>query len=293
MRKLWLLVTIVTALSLAACTTKEDPQPQPTPTPAPSPTPTPTPTPTPPELKPVTVKLTVTDANSTVKFIELTEDGKFIVCEKNDPTKGREYFTGNYTIADGQYKLGDVGSLTFTETGSTATFSLKKNDGKVVSGSASVAKNNNPSSKVSTLCKMWTITKTQVKITEALKVNADFTGCNLEEIADFVRKQGVEIKHDFTGISVSSIWVTPSGTIFIFYSNGKIDAANCDLSSFDKDGTIKYSWMDTSAMGYDFTNGTANAAFQGENCVVTVGSDITHNGKNYKVSVILVLAEKK
>ena len=201
--------------------------------------------------------------------------------------------TGNYTInSDGEFVLGNDAVLKYDQQASPTSFTLKKKDGKTVTGTANPKKATNLSADAKKLCRTWVITKTRVSITESIKANADFTGCNLGEIADFARNQGIEIKKDLSGISLLSITLTPMGSAIIQYSNKQMDVADCDLSAVDK-GNLKYAWHDESAMGYEFTNGSANVSFQGENCLLSVSSDFTKDSKKYGVSVIFVLAEKK
>ena len=294
MKKLWLIMAV--AMSLAVACGKNNPQPQKEEPQKETPvTPTPTPTPTPEQKetpKPETVRLVVSDEGSSVKYIELTESGTYLLCEVN-ADKDYEYSFGNYTVdSDGQFILGKDAVLTYEQTGSPVTFTLKKNDGKTISGKATPNRNTSTSGDVKKLCKTWVINKTRVSITDGAKANADFTGCNLGEIAEFARNQGIEIKKDFNGISITSITVMPTGSVIILYSTGRMDVADCDFSKVDK-GTLKFSWHDESALGYELANGNADIAFQGDYCLLTVASDFTKDSKKYAVSVTFVLAEKK
>lgn len=244
--------------------------------------------------KPENMKLTVTDKDGSIKTIEMTEAGKYILSEVKDPDKGREYSTGEYTInSEGNYVLNNDGTLTLKVSGTSATFSLTKKDGKVVSGNATVTKPNAPSSTQSKLCKVWTITKTRVSITDGVKANADFSGCDLGEIEAFAKNQGIEINRDFKDIKVNTLTVTPMGTVLVALSNGVTEVADCDISTVEKDGNIKYKWPDVSPMGYTYSDGTAKATFQGDNVIIAVEAKFTKESKNYNLAVTFVLAEKK
>ncbi|MBQ6253360.1 MAG: hypothetical protein IJK05_01715 [Bacteroidales bacterium] len=243
--------------------------------------------------KPENMKITVTDKDGSIKTIEMTVDGKYILAEVKDKDKGREYSTGEYTInSDGNYVLSKDGTLTLTVSGSSATFSLKKNDGTTVTGSATITKPNAPSSTQSKLCKVWTITKTRVSITDGVKANADFSGCDLGEIEDFAKKQGIEINRDFKDVKVNTITVTPMGTVMVALSNGVTEVADCDISTVEKDGEIKYKWPDVSPMGYTYSDGTAKITFQGDNVIMAVEAKFTKESKNYTLAVTFVLAVK-
>ena len=249
------------------------------------PTPTPEPAPT-----PVSVKLVVTGSNA-LDFIALTESGKYLICEF-DSDKDRVYSTGDYTISDNKYVLGNDATLTFSQTGSPVTFTLKKNDGKEISGSANPVKNTKMTDNVKKLCRTWTITRTQISVSGSINASAKFDGCNLEEISDFARNQGMEIKKDFKGISINTITVMPTGSAIIAYSTGKIDVAECDFTAIEK-GELKYSWKDESALGYELTNGTATVSFKDDKCALSVGAEFTKDEKKYNLSVSFVLEEKK
>lgn len=240
----------------------------------------------------MSVKLVPTDSSLPLQFVELTEAGKYVICEIGSD-KHRTYSTGDYTInSDGEYVLGQDATLTFSQKGSPVDFTLKKKDGKVITGKADPVKSKYTSTNAVKLCRTWTITKTRISITDGATANADFTGCNLGEIEEFARKQGIGIKKDLTGISVSSITLTPSGTAIVLYSTGAFDIAYCDLTAIEK-GQLKYSWPDASSMGYEFTSGTGTVDFQGENCILSVDSKFVKDSKKYAVAVKFVLAEKK
>ena len=142
------------------------------------------------------------------------------------------------------------------------------------------------------LCRTWVITKTRVSISGSVKANADFTGCDLGEIADFARKQGIEVKRDLSGIKIESITVAPSGEATVKYSSGNPDVADCDFSSLDK-GVLKYAWKEATALGYEIANGTAKVEFEDEYCLLTLKSSFEKDSKNYDLSVIFVMTEKK
>ena len=138
----------------------------------------------------------------------------------------------------------------------------------------------------------WLTAKTRVSISGSVKANADFTGCDLGEIADFARNQGMEIKKDFSGIKVESITFASSGESTVNFSSGQSDVADCDFSSLDK-GILKYAWKEASALGYEIANGNSKVEFNGDNCVLTLQSAFEKDSKKYDVSVIFVMAEKK
>ena len=294
MKRFLLLMAFAAVIALPVSCDKDEPKQETPVTPVTPPAPV---TPQPQEKvipKPENMKLTPTDKDNPIKFIELTEGGKYILCEIKDPEKGREYSTGDYSInSDGQYVLKNDGTMTLTVSGSTGTFSLKKNDGKTVSGDVKVEKPKATSSTQAKLCHVWTITKTRVSITDGAKANADFSGCDLGEIETFAKNQGIEINRDFTGVKVNTITVYPMGTVLISLSNGVTEVADCDISSVEKDGTMKYSWPGESPMGYTYSSGTAKVSFQNENVIVSVEAKFTKETKNYNLAVTFVMAEKK
>lgn len=142
------------------------------------------------------------------------------------------------------------------------------------------------------LCRPWVITKTRVSIAGSVKANADFTGCDLGEISDFARNQGMEIKRDLSGIKVESVTIASSGEATVKYSSGQPDIADCDFSSLDK-GILKYAWREATALGYEIANGTSKVEFESGHCVLTLQSSFEKDSKKYDVSVIFVMTEKK
>ena len=297
MRYSWIAI-VFSAVSLLtlSCKGGQDPDPvtstpvnptQPTPY-----TPPDSPTPSAPLATKQSIKLLVKNNGAAVRFIELTEGGKYLIGSVDGENR-HVYSFGDYTVtSDGRYVLGEDAELTFTSNDSSADFKLGYKSGTTVSGTADIVKNTKSSSNITRLCRSWTVTKTRVSITEGVKANADFNGCNLGEIAEFSRNQGIEIKKDLSGISVSLITLTPNGTAIILYSNGEIDVVSCDFSAID-DGAIKYSWQNVSSMGYEFTGGTGKVRFEGELCVLSLESSFDKDSKKYGLSVTIVMAEKK
>lgn len=304
MKRIWLMMALAATLSFGAACHKDEPKKpdnsnQVTPstpvTPVTPETPSTPDEPTPPpkpQPKPESVKLVVKTGGGNLKSVELTASGQYIICQV-DSKNHKEYSTGDYTIdSDGQFVLGDDGVLTYTQGSATTDFTFKAKDGKEVSGKADVKTPASTSSNLTKLCRTWTITKTRIKITKGATASMDFDGCDLGEIADFVRKQGIEIKKDLKDFKLTSITVTPTGTAMINYSDGSMDVANLDLSAIDK-GTLKYSWPDVSALGYEFTNGTGSVKFDGDNCAFSVASSFVKDSKKYDVSVTFAMTEKK
>jgi len=123
-----------------------------------------------------------------------------------------------------------------------------------------------------------------------VKANADFTGCNLEEISEFARKQGIEIKNDLTGLSIKTLSFSTSGKATINYSDNTSDVANCDYSRLDK-GELDFSWEDKATHGYELSNGngTAKVQYQDVYCVLSIDSKLDKDSKKYDVSVTFVL----
>ena len=102
----------------------------------------------------------------------------------------------------------------------------------------------------------------------------------------------VQIKKDFSGIKVESITFASSGEATVKYSSGQSDVADCDFSSLDK-GILKYAWKEATALGYEIANGNSKVEFNGDNCVLTLQSSFEKDSKNYDLSVIFVMTEKK
>lgn len=246
-----------------------------------------------PAFKKTAMKLSVIETSCPVKTIELTEGGRFLVEKQDGPTFNKEYDFGGYKITgEGKYSFDNGSSLEVTPVRAAVSFTLKLRSGEEYSGTASVQPASSSSSDIaSNLFRTWSVTKTRVSVTDGVKANADFTGCNLGEIADFLRAQSLDIQDDLKGLSVSEITVTASGSFVIKYSDGTVDVAHCQLSSIAS-GAFSYSW-ESQDMGFSFENGNGSVAFEKSYCILSLGATVKSGSRDCVVSLQLVMAEKK
>jgi len=241
-----------------------------------------------PVMKDYAKKVEISESACPVKSIELTESGYYVIKEIVTRATKEEYYFGKYTVSGNTYTLSGYGTVTLEGSGSSLKFTVNKSSGENYTGTGS-SKTGSTSSIGDKLFRTWTISKTRVSISDGVKANADFNGCNLGEIANFIANQGISIsdKESLQGVSVTSVTLTSAGSYILAYSNNRTDVGTCNYSSLSS-GSFTYSW-DSSTMGYSFENGKGSVAFENGMCLLTLNADIKNSSKTYKTSVVFVM----
>lgn len=235
-----------------------------------------------------------------VQFVSFTEGGTYLLCRKvEEPLTGgpgkvskkyvKTYTAGTYTIvADNTYRLEGYGTvkkagtkaqadeeLTFTPTaGQPFTIPCTVQNATVLDD----------------LYRQWDVKSTRVKLDGDMKVAADFSGCDINEICAFLKENGIIAHDNFpAGQKVTLVDISSLGEITVLYQNGNVDHAtitNQSVSSLD------YQWDDPD-MGFAFEDGEATVAYDADTCIFTINGNVTRNGKATEVSLTWALKEKK
>ena len=158
--------------------------------------------------------------------IEFTEANHYILKGKPVATKAGnsdvEILTGPYTEKNGTYQCtGDFsGTVTVSGNGSNKDVTVntggeeQKTTGNVSAPSTGSGDKTNAS-------RTWKVANCVVAVSgNGLSVNKGFTGCNMEDIAKYIKSNGGDINPDiFAGYNVSEILFTGSNTVVISFTN--------------------------------------------------------------------------
>lgn len=233
------------------------------------------------------VKVNITTSDAPYTFFEATEGGRFIV-GKSDGT----YITGSYTVTDNVYTLQGFGKVKVVKTKAEVsviylTFLPNEAAEVHVEGIPATPVTDNDSKN---LCRLWNVTKTRIALTDAVNVAAEFQGCDLNAIEEFIT-QYVELKkHLPTGMNVTGVTFTSMSTYMIEYSAHPADIGSWNWNDSSHD-TLKYKWK-SEAMGYEWENGSAKIEYSENTLIFTGDVDLKDGNKNYHVNIYMAMVPK-
>lgn len=158
--------------------------------------------------------------------IEFTEASRYILKGKPVATKAGnsdvEILTGPFTEKNGTYQCtGDfTGTVTVSDTGSNKDVTVNTG-GEEQKTTANVSAPSSGSSDKTNASRTWKVASCIVNVSgNGLSVNKGFTGCNLEDIAKYIKSNGGDINPDvLAGYNVSEILFTGSNTVVISFTN--------------------------------------------------------------------------
>lgn len=158
--------------------------------------------------------------------IEFTEANRYILKGKPVATKAGnsdvEILTGPYTEKNGTYQCtGDFsGTVTVSGNGSNKDVTVNTG-GEEQKTTGNVSAPSTGSSDKTNASRTWKVVNCVVAVSgNGLSVNKGFTGCNMEEIAKYIKSNGGDINPDIlAGYNVSEILFTGSNTVVISFTN--------------------------------------------------------------------------
>ena len=247
--------------------------------------------------------------NSGIKSIELTESGRYIVCEQDfetNPLAVKAVAEPNYRYKHGTYKVKDVNVYELTGY-ATITINGDEKGGQIdihingesapISVTYKVADKYPANDFYTTIARAWNVDKTDISVKfDGKAVGFVKDGCNIPAILkELEQKANVDLKdEDFAGYEVSEINFTMSQTIEIAFT-GKDPVAG-PITIF-QDGKVSYKLQGSN--GVEILSGSATGEFNlnpglGANQIMlTLNTEITtKSGKTYEGTVSFVLSPK-
>ena len=210
--------------------------------------------------------------------IELTESGLYAV---GTLTRGElNYRMGEYSVAGDVYTLKGYGSIQFDNSNAGQVDLVITQDGKAATEMPATFSR---ATGTDQLYRGWTIDKTRVTVRGWTTASADFKGCNLYEIAQFIRNNGHDAPDDIApGLELRSISFTGTEKMFFAYSDGTGDA-----SEFKYNGSsFTYRW-DDDKMGFTFLPKQASVEYMDGKCILSISSDIQASTTSVSVTFVL------
>ena len=231
--------------------------------------------------------------NVKVKTIEFTEASRFILTYLPKETKADETETvlvGTYTVKDGVYTLSGIGSVKVS--GNNVTITPASGQAQTVTATVTATKTNTDI--MSNAARTWKVNTIIVGLSGGnVSIEKKFNGCNLEEIGNYAKSNGVPISDEdmasLKGLSVSEIIVTGANTFVIRFANDVCYYGTCSISS-SKSFSYKF------AEGNDLLNVSASGTIDfpaNSKCTLVLNTSATHNGTAYKGTMEFDLTEQK
>ena len=227
-----------------------------------------------------------------VKEIEFTEASRFILKYEPETKAGEKEtaFVGTYTVKDGVYTLSGIGSVKVSGNNVTVT----PLSGAAQTVSATVTATKTSSDIMSNAARTWKVNTVIVGLSGGnVSIEKKFNGCNLEEISNYAKSNGVPISDEdmasLKGLSVSEIIVTGANTFVIRFANDVCYYGTCSISS-SKSFSYKF------AEGNDLLNVSASGTIDfpaNSKCTLVLNTSATHNGTAYKGTMEFDLNEQK
>lgn len=210
--------------------------------------------------------------------IELTESGLYAVGTLHDGELS--YRMGEYSVAGDVYTLNGYGSIQFDNSNAGQVELVITQDGMAAEEMPATFSR---ATGTDQLYRGWTIDKTRVTVRGWTTASADFTGCNLYEIAQFIRNNGHDAPDDIApGLELRSISFTGTEKMLFAYSDGTGDA-----SEFKYNGSsFSYRW-DDDKMGFTFLPKQATVEYMDGKCILSISSDIQDSTTSASVTFVL------
>jgi len=210
--------------------------------------------------------------------IELTESGLYAIGQLTDD--GLAYRMGDYTVDGNVYTLNGYGTVEFDNAAPGAvTMHLTPAGGATQDVPADFIK----AAGTNQLYRGWTVDKTRVTVQGWTTASADFAGCDFNEIANFLKKNGHKVPDDIRpGQSLRSISFTGTEKMLFYYSDG-----SADVSAYRFNGkSFTYRW-DNDKMGFTFLTDQATVEYMDGKCILTIRASIQDSTTSGSVTFVL------
>ena len=234
-------------------------------------------------------KLSVTESEANIAWMEFTEAGRYIIAYRNwpngtkavvEPEEHYYYVTGTYTVSGSDtYVLNGFGTVEVS--GNTVTIEPEHGDAVTMTVTTEPSVEDTPLN--DNVARTWKIDNVRLGITtgSGVTVNVTKQGCDIHAIAAELKEKGVNVDPDtFEGFIVNEITFTKSSTFMISFTQKNPYVGEYTLSS---DGKF-HCELDGSSQEI-FYNGTmdGNVTFEGNTLIFTVNitvsnGDVTRNG---------------
>ena len=234
-----------------------------------------------PDSSPSSRALTKAGAGTAIlSRIEFTESGVYVVAEKD--ADGTAYRTGAYTVSGDTYNLGGFGTVTFPHA-TPGKVEVDVNRGtasteRIQAEFKKSAVSGNP------LHSGWTVDKTRVTVRGWTTASADFKGCNIAEIINFLKQNGHNVPDDVSpNLAIHSVSFTGTGAMIFAYSDNSCDMASYTLTN---GSSLTFKWEDEQ-MGYTFLTDTGSVEYMDGKCILTIRVQIQDSTVTGSVTFVL------
>lgn len=218
-------------------------------------------------------KYETSDPDAVIKSLVLTEGGTYVIISGQKPIDDKgtvlpSVIAGKYALtAAKDYALSGFGTVKIQDATRGGDFILIIIPTEYTTQEYTVTVNKTTVKETDVLYRLWTINKTRIKVDEPASIAADFEGCDINEINDFLRDNN--IGHGFAipdASKVSGVDISALGVFTILYQNGKAACAEWIHVSGDK---YKIKWSG-SELGLPFDIQGISASCLDGCCILTM-----------------------
>ena len=214
-----------------------------------------------------------------VTSIELTESGLVALGIVADEAGNIAYQTGKYSVTDDVYTLYGLGTLAFNNSVSgqvSLTYTPLFGEPQQIPAEFLKPKSTNKAFRT------WKVEKTRLTVRGWTVVSADFKGCDLAEIAEFLRNNGNKAPDDVPNVSVTTISLTGTETMILGYSDN-----SAELNEFSLNGNVlTYTWQERPE-GFTFISDQAVIEYRDGKCLLTIDGYIRNSTTSGSVTFVL------
>lgn len=223
-----------------------------------------------------------------VKKFEFTEASRYIMTfEPATKASDEEVLVGTYTYKDGVYTLSGIGSVKVSGNNVTVTPA----SGEAQSVTATVVPTKTSTDAQANASRTWKVNTVIVGLVGGnTNVEKKFNGCNLEEISNYAKANGVpfsdEEMNSFKGAVLNEIILTGASTFILSFGNGE----DCltGIYSISSGNVFKYK-LD---QGNIADNGSIEFPSNSK-CKLVIHNKATFKGTEYNGTLEFDLSEKK
>jgi hypothetical protein len=229
-----------------------------------------------PAAAPASVPVAAPAAVSVIEYIEFSESGLYVVGIRTDGETS--YKAGKFTTTDGSvYACDGFGTVELSGS-NPVNVTVKRNGGatEVLKADFKKAAGSNVA------YRGWTVDKTRVTVYGfSTPASADFTGCNFQEIAKFLRDNGHE-PGDVPSGSLQSVSFTGAGSIIFAYSDGTANVGECTVSG----ASVNFSWRSTTRV-FVIEGGKATIDYLDGKCILKIDAKLKNSTTSGSVTFVM------